>query len=458
MSRPLAIAPRIGLVCLGVWLVLTVPATRPALANGAFPESYQLVLPADRPGEILLGTNFGLIISEDGGATWTWTCEQRATVMGSLYTVSAPPLDRLFSLSTLVGLAWSDDGSCTWTSSGGTLDTFLATDYFADPSNAMRVYAAGKNPTDDTVPPAIFASDDGGKTFGPALYTAAAGLTLTGVENARSDPQTLYVAAYVTSGFHPRLERSTDGGAHWTELDLEPAIGPNNFRIVAVDPNDPRVISIRVIEPKDDVFAVSRDGGMTFTKMFTIAGQLTAYVRLDSGTILVAGALATEGVGYRSMDGGMTFQDWTPRTTSDGGVPDLASDGGAPRPPHIRALAARGNTLWAAAKNYSDDWAVGVSTDEGVTFARVTQYDQVTAIRDCAQTACLDSCKAQAKAMTWPLAVCGAVTQPPPPPPKGSGSGCALAAGGGSMPPAPTLAALCIVGALALARALRRRR
>src|SRR6266850_6434690 len=122
MSSPPAIASRLGARWFGAvalsLLFLLLPGPRAARANGAFPESYQLFLPADRPDQIVLATNFGLIISDDAGATWTWTCEQKATVMASLYGVSAPPLDRFFSMSTLVGLAYSDDASCTWTSSG----------------------------------------------------------------------------------------------------------------------------------------------------------------------------------------------------------------------------------------------------------------------------------------------------------------------------------------------------
>jgi hypothetical protein len=412
----------------------------------------QLVLPADRPDQIVLATNFGLIISDDGGATWTWTCEQRATVMGSLYGVSAPPLDRFFSMSTIVGLAYSDDDSCTWTASGGSLDTALASDYFPDPTNPMRVYAMGSNPDDDTIPPKLFSSDDGGKTFGDAIFTAPMGVSLSGVENARSDPKTIYLATFASAtggGFHPTLQRSRDGGATWTPIDVEPSLGPNNFRIVAVDPSDAQVITLRVSEPTGESLAVSRDGGMTFAKVASLKGQFTAYVRLDSGTILVAGALAVEGAGFRSTDGGMTFTDWTPRTLGDGGVPDVAADGGAARPPHLRALAARGGKLYAAAKNFSDDWAVGLSTDEGVTFTKLTRYDQVSAIRACAVSACQDSCESQAAAQVWPVTLCHAA---PPPEPK-KGCGCALGDARGA-----TWGVGILLAALALARARRPRR
>jgi hypothetical protein len=435
-----------------------------ARANGAFPESYQIVLPADRPQQLILATNFGLIISDDDGASWTWTCEQKATTNGSLYGVAGAPLDRLYSASQDVGLAWSDDQSCTWTSSGGSLATVRATDYFSDPTNPSRVYALGKLAVDDTSAPRVVASDDGGKTFGAPIYTAPATTSpttflLQGLESARSDPKTIYVAGYMSmqSVFHPRLERSTDGGQTWTEIDEEPALGQNNFRIIAVDPADAQTLTVRVIELTGESLAISHDGGMTFEKKFMVAGQLTGYVRLDSGTILVSGALAVDGVGYRSTDGGQTFVDWTPKTTSDAGVPDVASDGGAPRPPHIRALAARGGKLYAAAKNFSDDWALGVSTDEGVTFARLMRYDEVSSIRPCAQAICGDSCQKQVGAQVWPASVCGTTSQPPPAPPTPTkSSGCAVSAAGGASGVA-LMAALAGLAALCVARSRRRR-
>src|SRR5262245_46799821 len=47
-----------------------------ARANGAFPDSENILTPADRPQDILLVTNFGLVSSSDGGQTWLWSCEQ----------------------------------------------------------------------------------------------------------------------------------------------------------------------------------------------------------------------------------------------------------------------------------------------------------------------------------------------------------------------------------------------
>src|SRR4051812_28203164 len=88
-----------------------------ARADGAFPGSLQVLLPTAQPQQIVLSTNFGLIISDDAGATWQWTCEQAQTFGSSAYGLG--PGDRMFALSSQAGLAFSDDLSCTWTVARG---------------------------------------------------------------------------------------------------------------------------------------------------------------------------------------------------------------------------------------------------------------------------------------------------------------------------------------------------
>lgn len=459
MSRPFAIALVVGRFVVGC-VCVCVGLPRAARADGAFPMSFQLILPTDRPNQIVLATNFGMIISDDAGATWTWTCEQKATANATLYNVGAPPVDRFFGLASDV--AYSDDQSCSWTSAKGSLGAVTTSDYFPDPTNPMRVLAVGGTPADQmsslVLPPRVFPSSDGGKTFTDAIFTAPTGATITGLEIARSDPSTVYLAL-ATTGSHPMLGRSRDGGLTWTSLDVEPFLGPHLFRIVAVDPTDAKVISVRVLAADSDSLAISRDGGQTFTTALTVScGQLTAYTRLASGTILVAGAVIDQAVGYRSTDGGKTFTNWVPLTLGDDGVPINADAGDAsasdaacdaadgPPPevlgvPHLIALATRDGKLYGAAKNYSDGWAVGTSADEGLTWKPMMSYSDVKAIRPCAQNTCKDSCEFQASQDIWPGAICAG------PPPK-SGCGCRLDdAGGRASGAALLLAALCLARA-----------
>ena len=63
-----------GTVALAI--IAGVAAMAPAArANGAFPDEFSVHLPAGAPHRIFLGTNFGLVVSEDDGATWRYACE-----------------------------------------------------------------------------------------------------------------------------------------------------------------------------------------------------------------------------------------------------------------------------------------------------------------------------------------------------------------------------------------------
>ncbi len=442
-------------------LALTFAAGRQARADGALPGSLGILLPADKPQEIVLGTNFGLIWSEDAGATWLWTCEQVSTSMANVYAVGPPaiggsPGDRFYALSPIAGLAFSDDGTCSWQTAGGALTGQSVTDFFVDPSNPNRVLAAAAATDDagDVGPASLYASLDGGTTFGATpLFTAPATAAIVGVEIARSDPNVVYISYYIpmADGLHPWLVRSSDGGASWTPLDVHAALGLNQVRIFAVDSANPDLLYLRVIANGSESVAITRDGGMTFTTPLTITGgSVSAFARLASGTVLVGARInfATDGggasgAGYRSTDGGLTFVPWslTPQ-------------------PHIVGLSERvsggKSTLYLSGENYVDGWALASSADEGVTVTPLMSYDQVRGIKSCAQQTCANTCNYEEMQAVWDPDVCtgalldaGMVTPPPP----AKSSGCHCAAAGEARPGLASLLAL----ALAFAVGRRRR-
>src|SRR4051794_3530688 len=271
-------------------------AAGPARANGALPSSYGILLPADKLQQVVLATNFGMIISEDAGKSWLWTCERPETSFGYLYGVGPAPRDRFYALSPDTGLALSDDGSCTWQRSGGALASLVANDFFVDRTNADRVVAIAApvdSVTGDIGPPAVFQSMDGGTTFAETpLYTAPTGANIVSLEIARSNPMVMYLAMYVTPDRHPRLVRSADGGQTWVERDVEATLGANEFRILTVDPDDENVVYMRVVALGMESVAVTRDAGLTFATPVTLTkGTLSAFARLASGTVLVGGLL-----------------------------------------------------------------------------------------------------------------------------------------------------------------------
>lgn len=390
-----------------------------AVADGAFPDSMQIFAPADAPERVILATNFGLIVSDDDGATWEWSCEPRTDDNTILYQKAASPSQRIFAVLIAHPMVYSDDLACTWTASGGTLASLVARDAFTDPTSADHVLAAAITPTNTLQPSSVYRSTDGGLTFGPALISGPAGGDILGVENAVSDPATMYVAMYggANNTVDPILARSTDTGVTWSSTDLGPMLGSATVRIIAVDPTNPRRLFLRIgITSGGEKLGVSTDGGLTIAEPVSVDKQLTAFARLASGTILVAGLDSdNHGVGFRSTDGGATFVPWT-------------------NPPHLRALAERNGKLYAAADNFLDLFAAGVSTDEGLTWKPILTYDQVKRVKACVKDACQATCQNMALLTLWPASVCGDDTDAGSTPtnmPK-SGCGCRAAGDGGS--------------------------
>ncbi len=117
----------------------------------------------------------------------------------------------------------------------------------------------------------------------------------------------------------------------------------------------------------------------------------------------------------------MTFSPWT-----------LAPQ------PHLVGLGERvvggQSTLYLSGKNYSDGWALAVSTDEGVTVTPVMSYDQVAGIKPCVQQLCLDTCNYEEMQAIWDTAVCaaadGAGSDGGPVPPRARDVTAARPAGG----------------------------
>ena len=347
-------------------------------ADGAFPDAQTILTPAALPHEIVLATNFGPVTSVDDGQTWAWTCEQDQNSYATLYQLGAPPRNRLFAVSSL-GLVFSDDGSCSWGVAGVAAGATVL-DAFADPTNPDWVMAIVAEAGDAGSIFEVLESSDGGTTLGTVRYTADGGDHLTGVEIARSAPATVYVTISSGASFLPKLARTADGGSTWQVRDLSAALGAgtNSIRLIAIDPGNPDKVFLRVGGTAGERVAVTDDGGVTVTTPLVLpTGIVSAFARLPSGSLVVAGVAGVDPVAFRSIDGGATFQP-------------------LPTPPNLRALSARGGTLYGVADNYNDGFAVGTSLDEGMTWQPLMRYDEIQAIQTCARTVCEADCLARA--------------------------------------------------------------
>jgi len=440
-------------------VAVNVPS-RAARADGAFPDAQAVLLPRDRPDEVILATNFGLVFTQDDGATWTYSCENDQTLNGFRYVIGPPASsgsdggggngisgDRLYAVSMPPpGLPVSTDDGCSWTLAGGMLtdpsNPAQGADVFPDPSNAARVFALAVPQDPAGAPGSVYRSIDGGMTYAGPLYTPpddGQQPTMTGVEVSASSPSTVYATWYDRTGYHPHLARSTDGGDSWSDMSIEDQLGPGKPYLAGVDPTDPRTIVLRVLSADNvaspfEGLAVTHDAGQTWTLSLQLAGgTLQGYVRRQDGSLAAIGVMpSTDGTlptsyFFRSTDAG---KSWSMDAL----------------PYHAKGLAERNGTLFMATDNFQDLVAL-VSSDDGKSWKSRLRFDQISAIKSCVYAACQRSCGTLGGLTIFPLQVCDTKETPPPPAKGAGGCSCAAAptggrfAGGGGLALALLLAA-----------------
>jgi MYXO-CTERM domain-containing protein len=410
-----------------------------AHANGAFPDSLRIFVPADRPAEIILATNFGLIISRDDGATWDWVCEHGDGYLASQYQHAAPPSRRLFGVAP-GGLVYTDDDACSW-SLAADLTSTTVIDAFADPVNPNRVLALASFVDPGGQPKnGLFVSADAGKTFGAPRYLAPPESTLYSVEVAASNADRVYVTTFRANlgVLGSAVVRSDDGGGTWTVSDVTAVTGDRIVRIAAIDPLDPQKVFFRVTG-SEDAIGLTNDGGATLTLPLVVTTQLTGFLRRPNGQILVSALDLVDGALYQSTDSGQSFSRMATRLS-------------------IRALAERSGKLYVATDNFMDGFALAVSTDDGATFEPLLRFDQVRGVRACGNlvAACVSSCSALINVGLFTPSTCANRDAGPEnglKPPPSSSKGCGCHVWPGDRPSVPGLSAFAIVVAL-----VRRRR
>lgn len=417
-----------------------------ALANGAFPAPFRVFVPAGRPDDVTVTANFGFITTRDGGKTWAWTCEHDQSNAGYLYQQAIAGGGRFLGLAG-GNLVLTDDDACGWSVATGFPAGELVDDSFIDPTDAQHVLAIGHRGMGAAAVYELFASRNGGTTFGPAsLYATAPGARLDGVEIARSQPSRIYLTTshFTFDGSLPQLLRSDDAGKTFSLVPPAAALTAGSLLIAAVDPADPEKIYFR-LSGDDDRLLISSDGGRTMrVALIAEPGRaLTAFLRRASGTLLAATIAGSGGTVFRSTNGGNDFTALSANL-------------------HVGSIAERDGILYVLGDGINDGFLVGLSRDDGDTFEPFLDTFAVQGVQTCAKdlrASCAASCLNLENAGLFNAAVCTTLVPPSAPPAKPasmSSGGCASCSFGASPSSAAELFAELVL--LLLARAFVSRR
>jgi hypothetical protein len=325
-------------------------------ANGRFPQATQVVF--GRGGSIALRATYGLVWLQPRTSTWSWVCEG-AIGYGGVYD---PPL--AFAGDTLVlglehGVSRSRDG-CTWSHGAGAARASAIVDVTVDPARPERIVAiSAPEGHGEEARARVLESTDAGVTWRVAGLLPA-GIHAETIELAPSLPGRIYISGTGPGPGSGMIARSDDRGATWRAFPFPlpryaraPYLGP-------VDPRRPDTLYVRIDGDAGDSVAVSRDGGSTLHTIFDAQAELLGLALSPDGEhIAVGGPLD----GIRVA----TTRDLSFHATTTTG---------------ITCLAWTQEGLFACGLEPAVDFGLGVSHDEGASFAPLYRA------RDLAPRAC----------------------------------------------------------------------
>ncbi|MEO5731690.1 MAG: hypothetical protein ABI134_27400 [Byssovorax sp.] len=338
----------------------------PALANGRFPAAGQIAVDPSDPTHLLVRTTYGLNVSHDNGAHWSWICESAIGYGGTEDPMVAITADGSIIAGIFEGLSASHDQGCQWDfAQAGLKDRYvidLATER-ASPKNSVLLIS-------NSIGGSMFLTQlwetkDNATTWTVAGVDMPAdflGLTL---DAAPSDPSRVYVSGrYGKPGYEGAIERTNDRGKTWQKLLIP---GSNDLAlpyIGGIDPQNPDVVYVRLDADKTDQLVVTKDGGTTWQNIFKSTGNLLGFaVSPDGLTIAVGG----------DTDGLWTAPSSTLEFTQ---VSKIST----------RCLTWTTAGLYACADEFVDGFAAGVSTNQGKTFTPVMHLQLLCGPLACAAT------------------------------------------------------------------------
>jgi hypothetical protein len=292
-------------------------ATTAAHANGRLPGATRLAIHPNDERQLLLGLTFGLGLSRDGGASWTWLCEQQIEGNGGVLDPSMVMTSdgSLVVLSlTNGGVLVSRDDGCTFERAMGPLSGQRGIDLTLDPSQPGRVLALLSTIVEvsDAGQPRyrnlVAHSLDHGRTWG-LLAELPEDLSAETLEIAASDPNRIYVSGTASGApLQGIVERSDDGGHRWKRTTVQLPRSSGSLFVSGIDPHDPNRVWFRV-PGRGDIYGLlparlwlSNDGATTFDQVADTQGGMLGFALSPDGNRIAFGG-PLDGLYVAAADG-----------------------------------------------------------------------------------------------------------------------------------------------------------
>lgn len=381
-----------------------------AHANGRLPGATGLAIHPSDERQLLLGLSYGLALSRDRGASWTWMCEEQIEGNGGdvdpSIVVTGDGSLVVLSL-TNGGVLVSGDEGCSFERALGPLQGNRGVDLTLDPKQPGRVLALMSTIFDEVDRRPVYKnllahSLDHGKSWA-VLAELPSDMLAETVEVAPADDARIYVTG--TASANPLqgiIERSDDGGLSWTRSTVQLPRGSGSLYLSGIHPTDPNRLWARV-PGLGDVYGVlpaklwvSTDGAQSFKEVAaTHGGMLGFAISPDGNRVVYGGPL--DGMFVAPADG----------TAAPIKVSDL----------QVRCLRWQNSGLYACAGEPTDPYSLGYTPDPSLAFVPLWQRAD-TCRAACAPTTpleltCREPWEAVAPLIGADTPVCGGTASAP---------------------------------------------
>lgn len=400
-------------VSLAAALAAALAYAAPAGANGRFPASNAVVFAPNDPKLVVVRVTFGLLVSRDGGESWSWVCERAVGFSGIEDPTYAITPSGAIVGATFEGLAVSRDGGCSWAFAEGKGKNALV-DVAMRPDGTLVGIASTYDRTIDggfLYKNEIVVSRDDARSFEAVGAALDPSLLLESVEVAPSDPKRIYLTAVRGEGKTRTgvFLVSEDDARTWKEHPIALAPGELAVYLGPVDPKRPGRAYLRTSgAPEADTrLLVTDDAGKTLREALKVKGPMNGLAITPDGARVFAGGREA-GVFTAAADR-LAFD----KTSSV----------------EVSCLGATADVLWACSSERSG-FFVGASTDRGAQFTPRLHLEQLRGPLACVEgSSVAKECVAEWPKLRRELGLDFA-------PPRDGGADAAAAAAQATAPPA----------------------
>ena len=366
--------------------MLLVTAAAPAFANGRPAGTSTINFKRGDETKIAAGMTFGMVESEDGGATWRWMCENAIRYGGNYDPDYAYTSTGAIFATTFDGALVRRD-TCSFNPSTFGMGVFVST--IAQGADGALYFGLAQpaNPTtSDPGDAKIYRSDDNGMTFPISASIGQVNDWWSSIEVAPGEPQRVYITGYrlVGNGREFLLFRSDNGGTSYTPMGMTGLTPSTNstIDIVGISKTNPDIVFARITfldetSIGDGIFR-SINGGQTWTKIVEKDAEIAFAIRANGDYVIGTKPYGVS-VARNPGTGPVTWED-------------LAGS------PHVNCLVENSaGELWACTQNFgspgtqSDDAGIMKTTDLA-TWTKVLRYQDIAPLECAVGTLQQDTC------------------------------------------------------------------